>query len=106
MGYQDWEQLDRARVDDLSGRTLLEFGAEWCPHCQALQEPLRNLLAEVGIEFGHYQISDGKGKPLGRSFQVKLWPNLVFLKDGQLVEQLARPDVESLRAALQKWRLD
>ena len=38
------------------------------------------------------ELKDGKGKPLGRSFRVKLWPTLVFLRDGQVVRQMARPD--------------
>jgi thioredoxin 1 len=37
------------------------------------------------------KVEDGKGKPLGRSFGVKLWPTLVFLRDGRAVQQVARP---------------
>jgi len=48
----------------------------------------------------HIKIEDGKGRPLGRSFRVKLWPNLVFLRDGKVVEQLARPGVSEARAGL------
>jgi len=36
-------------------------------------------------------VEDGRGRPLGRSFGVKLWPTLVFLKDGQEVARLVRP---------------
>jgi thioredoxin 1 len=43
-------------------------------------------------EVRHIKIEDGKGKPLGRSFRVKLWPNLVFLRDGKVLRQLARPE--------------
>ncbi len=25
---------DRAEIDALPGLVLLEFGADWCPHCQ------------------------------------------------------------------------
>lgn len=34
---------------------------------------------------------DGSGRPLGRSFRVKLWPTLVFLKDGKEIERVVRP---------------
>ena len=37
------------------------------------------------------KVEDGRGKPLGRSFKVKLWPTLIFLKDGVEVERLVRP---------------
>jgi thioredoxin 1 len=39
----------------------------------------------------HILIEDAKGRPLGRSFRVKLWPNLVFMRDGRVVQQSARP---------------
>jgi thioredoxin 1 len=47
------------------------------------------------------KIEDGKGKPLGRSFRVKLWPTLVFLRDGRVVQQVARPSPEEVRDGLQ-----
>jgi thioredoxin 1 len=37
------------------------------------------------------RIEDAQGKPLGRSFHVKLWPTFVFLKDGEVVKRVARP---------------
>jgi thioredoxin 1 len=53
-------------------------------------------------EVRHIKIEDGKGKPLGRSFRVKLWPTLVFLRDGRVIQQVARPGpaaiAEGLRA--------
>jgi thioredoxin 1 len=49
----------------------------------------------------HLWVEDGKGKPLGRSFRVKLWPTLVFLKDGQAVSQVARPSVDEVRQGLE-----
>ena len=40
-------------------------------------------------------------RPLGRSFRVKLWPNLVFLRDGRVMKQLARPRVQEVREGLE-----
>jgi thioredoxin 1 len=40
----------------------------------------------------HIKIPDASGQRLGRSFGVKLWPTLVFLKDGAEVARLVRPD--------------
>jgi thioredoxin 1 len=39
----------------------------------------------------HIKVEDGSGQPLGRSFGIKLWPTLVFLKDGREVTRLIRP---------------
>ncbi len=49
----------------------------------------------------YLKIEDGPGRPLGRSFRVKLWPNLVFLRDGAVVEQFARPGVAEVRRGLE-----
>ena len=49
----------------------------------------------------HIKVEDGKGRPLGRSFRIKLWPNLVFLRDGQVVQQLARPEPVEVRRGLE-----
>jgi thioredoxin 1 len=39
----------------------------------------------------HIRVADGSAKRLGRSFGVKLWPTLVFLKDGKEIARLVRP---------------
>jgi len=49
----------------------------------------------------HLKIEDGKGKPLGRSFHVKLWPTLVFMRDGQVAKQVARPSPEEIQEGLE-----
>ena len=47
------------------------------------------------------KIEDGSGRPLGRSFRVKLWPTLIFMKDGVELERLVRPGSEAeISAAL------
>ena len=49
----------------------------------------------------HLKVEDGPGRPLGRSFRVKLWPTLVFLKDGQEVARIVRPgSPDEIRHAL------
>jgi thioredoxin 1 len=80
----------REEVDRMTGPVVLEFGADWCPHCQAIQSFMAEFLAKHA-QVRHVRIEDGKGKPLGRSFRVTLWPTLVFLRDGQVVGQLVRP---------------
>jgi len=93
------DEPTRAEVDALPGPVLVEFGADWCPHCQALQPALKDALARhPGVK--HIKVADGKGKPLGRSFRVKLWPNLVFMRDGQVIQQLARPAADDVEAGI------
>ena len=90
----------RAEIDTLEGATILEFGSPSCGYCQAAQ-PLLAAAIAGHPHVRHIKIADGKGRPLGRSFKVKLWPTLVFLSNGQESERLVRPgDVSAIRAAL------
>lgn len=95
-------ELARSDIDALSGAAVIEFGTGWCGYCRAAQP----LIAEA---FGshpqvrHLKIEDGKGRRLGRSFRIKLWPTLVFLKDGTEVARLVRPsDTNEIRKALEQ----
>jgi thioredoxin 1 len=90
----------RAQIDMLDGPTLIEFGAPWCGHCQAVQAPLASALADRP-RVRHLKIEDGKGRALGRSFRVTLWPTLIFLRDGRETARLVRPgDANAIRNAL------
>lgn len=90
----------REEINRLPGPVLLEFGTGWCGYCQAIQRPLEAMLG-LFPQVRHIKVEDGKGRPLGRSFHVKLWPNFVFLRDGQVVMQLARPEPEEVRQGLE-----
>ncbi|TBU86703.1 thioredoxin family protein [Phytopseudomonas dryadis] len=79
-----------AEVEARPGLTLVEFGTDSCGHCQAVQPLLAKVFADYP-EVGHLKLEDGSGRPLGRSFQVKLWPTLIFLRNGQEVTRLVRP---------------
>ncbi|MEQ7918253.1 thioredoxin family protein [Xanthomonas sp. WHRI 1810A] len=85
----------RDEINALPGTSVIEFGTDWCGHCKAAQP----LIAEVFADFPnvrHVKIEDGSGRPLGRSFRVKLWPTLIFFRDGQEVARLVRPTDVSL----------
>ena len=80
----------REAVDELKGAVLLEFGTGWCGYCQGAASHVATALRETsGIE--HIKVEDGPGRPLGRTFRVKLWPTLIALKDGVEVARVVRP---------------
>ncbi len=90
----------RSEIDQLAGAAMLEFGTDWCGFCQRAQPMIAAAFRDhPGVR--HIKVEDGSGRPLGRSFGVKLWPTLVFLRDGREVARLVRPgDARSIGDAL------
>ncbi len=85
--YRNVEALSQQQ---LNGLTVVNFGTNWCSYCQAAEPLINAVVAQYpGIE--HIKVEDGKGKRLGRLFKIKLWPTLIFLKDGIEIERLVRP---------------
>jgi thioredoxin 1 len=90
----------REEVDRMGGPVLLEFGASWCGYCRALAPQLARLLERYPA-VRHVKIEDASDRPLGRTFQVKLWPTLVFLRDGRVLKKVARPHPGEVRQGLE-----
>lgn len=92
----------RDAVDQMAGATVVEFSAPWCGYCQRAQ-PLIAAALEARTDVAHVKVEDGPGQRLGRSFGVKLWPTLVFLRDGKEVDRLVRPQLaQDVQAAVQR----
>ena len=79
----------RSAVDAMPGRV-------------AMPAPGRAWLDDAGEV--HLKVEDGKGRPLGRSFGVTLWPTVIVLEDGHERARVVRPtraaDLDALREAL------
>ena len=84
------EAPERADLDASRGLQLLEFGANWCGHCQAAQTAICTVLS-AWPDLSHRKVEDGPGRRLGRSYRVKLWPTLILLRDGREVGRIVRP---------------
>jgi thioredoxin 1 len=80
----------RKEIDALTGPAVLEFGTDWCGYCQGAQPLIGAAFARHG-KVRHLKVEDGPGRALGRSFRVKLWPTLIFLRDGVEVARVVRP---------------
>ena len=96
----DTTQPERSAVDAMPGTTALDFGTNWCGYCRAAEPLIDDAMAGAeGVR--HLKVEDGPGRPLGRSFRIKLWPTVVVLKDGQEVARVVRPvSADEVRVAL------
>jgi thioredoxin 1 len=89
-------------VEKLQGPAVIEFGANWCGFCKAAQ-PLIETAFAGHEDVRHIKVEDGQGRPLGRAYRVKLWPTLIFLRDGAEVARVVRPtDTSSISEGLAK----
>lgn len=90
----------RSEIDALEGPAVVEFGSPWCGYCRRAQPLIASAFAGHP-RVRHIKVADASGRRLGRSFGVKLWPTLVFLRDGKEVTRLVRPaDAEAIRERL------
>ncbi|MDA8125490.1 MAG: thioredoxin family protein [Deltaproteobacteria bacterium] len=105
MPYSDCfvtEEPTREEIDALTSPTVVEFGTDWCGFCQEAQPLIAEAFANCP-QISHIKVLDGRGRPLGRSFGVKFWPTLVFLKCGREVARLVRPESRAeIDAALKR----
>lgn len=93
MSYQSQHLAQNPTIEEveaLRGNAVLEFGTAWCGYCQGAQGLIREALAGRD-DVQHLKAEDGSGRPLGRHYRVKLWPTLIFLRDGQEVGRSVRP---------------
>ncbi len=90
MQEESLEEPKLEVIEAMIGAALIEFGTDWCGHCRAAQ-PLIAAALERHAAVKHLKVTDGSGRPLGRHYRVKLWPTLIFLKDGREVSRLVRP---------------
>lgn len=93
-------QPTREHVEQLSGAVIVQFGTDWCGFCQAAEPVIEAALADQP-NLQRLKVEDGPGRQLGRSFRVKLWPTLIFLRDGREVARVVRPrSAQEVGAAL------
>jgi len=82
--------LTRSELDASPGDLLLQFGVDGCGNCQRAEPGIAEAL-KAFPSLHHLRVEDGAGRPLGRTFRVRLWPTLVLLRNGQEVDRLVRP---------------
>ena len=85
---------------------LLYFYTEWCPYCKK-SRPIWNELKEKYAEHGvnntrvyFKEIDCDKEEQMADEYKVEGYPTIKMVKDGQIIEYDAKPDLETLETFL------
>ena len=81
----------RDEIDRMEGPVLLEFGAGWCPDCQAPAPQIGRLL-EGHPEIRHVKVEDGRGPPPGPVVPGQALAHLGLPPRRPRRQALSRPD--------------
>lgn len=75
------EQLQEA----LNGTkpVLVEFYADWCPHCKAMMPVMEELKKETGYEAVIIQVEGDQNPDIMEKYHVRSYPTFILFKDGQ-----------------------
>lgn len=68
-----------------SAPTLIEFYADWCPHCQAMMPVVAELRERLGESAHIIQVEGEEHEEIENRYKVKVYPTWVLMKDGQEV---------------------
>ena len=98
--YSD-DAPERAILDGNDGLQVVEFGSNDCAICRAALPLITEAMQATTMP--HLRIQDGKGRRLGRSYRITLWPTLVLLRNGVEVARVVRPgSVADITGALRQ----
>jgi len=82
--------------------TIVDFSAEWCPPCRALDPVYARLSTEFTgkVRFTHFDIDEN---PLiFTRYHVEAAPTLIFFKDGQEIERIVGPYPGRLKVQIER----
>lgn len=63
--------------------TLVEFYADWCPHCQRMMPVVAQLKREVADKANVVQIEGDRNPDLMNEYSVRSFPTWIIIVDGQ-----------------------
>ena len=68
--------------------TLIDFWAEWCGPCKALGPTIESLADQYAGRVKIYKLNVDENPDAAQRFKIRGIPTVVFLKAGQVVDQL------------------
>lgn len=75
--------MDLSRYLNETKPTLVEFYADWCPHCQRMMPIVAELKEKTGDRANIIQIEGDENPELMQKYHVHSYPTWILFKDGQ-----------------------
>ena len=93
----------KTKVLEADGLVLVDFGAEWCPPCKALEPVIADIGRELAGSVTVYAMDVDTSPETAAQFGVRGVPTVLLFRNGQPVERLVglRPKAQLL-SAIQK----
>lgn len=70
-------------ISEQTKPTLVEFYADWCPHCQRMMPIVAQLKEKIGDKANIVQIEGDNNPDLMEKYHVHSYPTWIIFKDGQ-----------------------
>lgn len=87
------EEFD-ARVLGSTGPVLVEFYADWCPDCRAMEPVVSRVAERLGDKTRVLRLNIEKNAEKAQEYGVKSIPHFVLFRDGTRLRQEAGIDSE------------
>lgn len=87
-------------VENAKGAVLVDFTASWCPPCKALAPVLESVSGRYEGRAKVVKVDADENANLAARYGVTGLPNLLFFRDGEVVNQAVGYQSEEKLAAL------
>lgn len=74
-------------VENASGVVVVDFTATWCPPCKMLAPVLDRVSEKYEGKASFYKVDVDENPETAGKYGVSTIPNILFFKDGQVVNQ-------------------
>ena len=83
LNSEQWQALERD-----SKPTFVDFWAEWCAPCRAMETTFEKLAENFSGQFNFAKVNVDEAPELAGKFGIRSIPTLILVKDGKVAEQL------------------